>query len=117
MVAPNIFQHVDRARDSAARAQIEMLTAALDAYRLDNGRYPSAEQGLEALRREPLIEPRPGHWRGPYLRREVPADPWGNPYVYLNPGQANPWSFDLSSLGADGVPGGEADNADILGWE
>ena len=117
VVAPNVFQHVSTARDSAARAQIEMLGAALDAYRLDNGRYPSTEQGLESLRREPLLDPRPGRWRGPYLRREVPVDPWGNPYVYASPGTANPWAFDLLSLGADGQPGGENEDADILGWE
>lgn len=117
MVAPSVFQHVGTARDSAARAQIELLTAALDAYRLDNGRYPTTEQGLESLRREPLLDPKPARWRGPYIRREVPLDPWGMAYTYLSPGEANPWGFDLSSFGADGKQGGDGENADILGWQ
>jgi general secretion pathway protein G len=117
LVAPNVFQHLGTAQDAAARSQIEMLGAALDAFRLDNGRYPTTGQGLEALRGEPTAEPRPRNWRGPYLRREVPLDPWGNPYVYVSPGEANPQSYDLVSLGADGVEGGEGENADILSWE
>jgi general secretion pathway protein G len=90
-----------------------MLGAALDAYRLDNGRYPSTDQGLSALNTEPTMEPRPTNWRGPYLRKQVPNDPWGNPYVYTSPGSAA--GYDIVSLGADGVPGGEDENADIAG--
>jgi general secretion pathway protein G len=116
-VGPTVFQHVGSAKEAAARSQIEMLGAALDAYRLDNGRYPTTEQGLEALRREPLIEPRPSNWRGPYLRKDVPLDPWKNPYVYRSPGEANPWGYDLLSLGADGSPGGEGEARDIKSWE
>jgi general secretion pathway protein G len=116
LVAPNVFRHVGTAKDAAARSQIEMLGAALDAYRLDNGRYPTTAQGLDALWAEPVAEPRPGNWRGPYLRKAVPADPWGNAYVYVSPGEANPRGYDLLSLGADGAPGGEGEDADITSW-
>ncbi|TVP47026.1 MAG: type II secretion system protein GspG [Gemmatimonadales bacterium] len=117
LVAPNVFQHLGTAKDAAARSQMEMLGAALDAYRLDNGRYPTTAQGLAALREEPTIEPRPRSWNGPYLRRAVPLDPWDNPYVYIAPGEANPGSYDLVSYGADGTPGGEGENADIRSWD
>lgn len=117
LVAPNVFQHLGTARDAAARSQMEMLGAALDAYRLDNGRYPTTAQGLVALQEEPAAEPRPRNWRGPYLRRDVPLDPWDDPYVYLSPGEANPQSYDLIAYGLDGQPGGEGENADIRSWE
>jgi general secretion pathway protein G len=117
LVAPNVFSHLGTAKDAAARSQMEMLGAALDAYRLDNGRYPTSAQGLEALRSAPQFEPRPRNWREPYLRRAVPLDPWGNPYVYLSPGEANPNGYDLLTYGADGVPGGEGENADIRAWD
>ena len=117
LVAPNVFRHVFTAKDAAARSQIEMLGAALDAYRLDNGRYPTTEQGLAALWREPTIEPRPANWRGPYLRKDVPLDPWNHPYVFRSPGEANPWSYDLLSYGEDGQPGGEGDAGDITSWQ
>lgn len=117
LVAPNIFGHLGTAKDVAARSQMEMIGAALDAYRLDNGRYPSTAQGLESLRAEPSLEPRPRNWRGPYLRREVPLDPWEYPYSFASPGSANPQSYDLVSYGADGQPGGEGENADVLSWE
>ncbi|CAN5692132.1 GspG family T2SS major pseudopilin variant XcpT [soil metagenome] len=117
LVAPNVFQHLGTAKDAAARSQMEMLGAALDAYRLDNGRYPTTAQGLAALREEPAAEPRPRNWNGPYLRRAVPLDPWDNPYVYTAPGEANPGSYDLVSYGADGTPGGEGENADLRSWD
>jgi general secretion pathway protein G len=116
LVAPNVFRHVGTAQDATARAQIEMLGAGLDAYRLDNGRYPTTQQGLAALRVTPQSDPRPRAWRGPYLRRDVPLDPWGQAYQYASPGQANPNGFDLMSYGADGQLGGEGDNADITSW-
>jgi general secretion pathway protein G len=116
LVAPNVFRHVGGAKDSAARAQIEMLGAALDAYRLDNGRYPTTAQGLDALWQEPLVEPRPTNWRGPYLRKAVPADPWGNAYFYASPGDYNPRGYDLVSFGADGQPGGDGEDADVTSW-
>lgn len=117
LVVPNVFSHVETAKIEAARSQIELFGAALDAYRLHNGRYPTSEQGLEALRREPLSEPRPTSWRGPYLRKEIPLDPWGNPYVYRSPGEVNPWGYDLLSHAKDGRPGGDGEDADITSWE
>jgi len=113
LVAPNVFQHVGTAKDAVARSQIEMLGAALDAYRLDNGRYPSTQQGLDALWTLPTAEPRPSNWRGPYLRKPVPLDPWGIAYIYASPGEIHPTGYDLTSLGADNAVGGEGDNADI----
>jgi general secretion pathway protein G len=117
LVAPSIFRHVSTAKEQAARAQIELLGAALDSYRLDNGSYPTTAQGLEALRREPESDPRPPNWRGPYLRKEIPRDPWGHPYLYRSPGQANPWSYDLLTYGKDGEPGGTGEDADITSWQ
>lgn len=116
LVAPNVFRHVGTAMDATARSQIEMLGAALDAYRLDNGRYPTTQQGLQALVSAPSSDPRPRSWRGPYLRKDVPLDPWNNAYVYRSPGEANPNGFDLMSYAADGRPGGEGDDADITSW-
>jgi general secretion pathway protein G len=116
LVAPNVFQHVGTAKATTARAQMEELTTTLDAYRLDNGSYPTTEQTLNALWERPSIDP-PVNWRGPYLRKAVPLDPWGRPYVYVFPGQQNPNGFDLYSLGADGQPGGEGENEDILSWQ
>ncbi len=116
LVAPNIFQHVGAAKDATAKSQIEMLGAALDAYRLDNGRYPSTEQGLAALWEKPTSDP-PANWRSPYLRKPVPLDPWGRAYLYMSPGQVNPQGYDLLSYGADGKPGGDGEDADILSWK
>ena len=117
LVAPNVFRHVDRARDTTARAQIELLAAAVESYRLDNDVFPTTEQGLAALRTQPSTDPRPRDWRGPYLRREVPADPWGRPYLYRSPGVANPTSYDLLTLGRDGREGGTGEDADIVSWK
>src|SRR3954468_22053067 len=116
LVAPNIFQHVGAAKDATAKSQVEMLGAALDAYRLDNGRYPSTEQGLNALWEKPTIDT-PNNWRSPYLRKPVPIDPWGRPYIYFFPGQTNVNGYDLVSYGADGKPGGEGEDADITSWK
>ncbi len=116
LVAPNIFRHVGVAKEATARAQMEMLGAALDAYRLDSGSYPTTEQGLEALWQAPAggaaVE-----WRGPYLRKAVPLDPWGNGYAYASPGALNPDGFDLLSYGRDGRPGGTGEDADLKAWE
>lgn len=115
-VAPNLFRNVGDAKVVTAKAQIESLATALDSYRLDNGRYPSSAQGLSALWQRPSIDP-PANWTEPYLRKAVPNDPWGNPYVYVAPGRVNPSGFDLLSHGADGQPGGEGENADITSWK
>ena len=117
LVAPDVFRHVGTAKGATARAQIEMLGAALDAFRLDTGRYPSTEQGLVALWEQPSLPPRPVNWRGPYLRKPVPADPWGASYVYRAPGTESRTGYDLFSLGADGKPGGVGDDADIVSWK
>lgn len=115
LVAPEVFKHVGGARESTARSQIEMLGAALDAYRLHVGKYPTTQEGLQALRTAPAGAGT--RWRGPYLRKDIPLDPWGNPYVFRSPGEVNPTLYDLVSYGADGQPGGEQENADIKSWE
>jgi general secretion pathway protein G len=117
IVAPNVFKHVDTAKNVTAQAQISTLGAALDAYRLDNGRYPTTEQGLASLWTQPATAPRPSNWRGPYLRQPPPADPWGASFVYRFPGEHTPNGFDLSSMGADGASGGTGDAADITSWK
>jgi general secretion pathway protein G len=117
IVAPNVFKHVDTAKNVAAQAQIATLGAALDAYRLDNGRYPTTEQGLASLWQQPATAPRPSNWRGPYLRQPPPADPWGASFVYRFPGEHTPNGFDLSSMGADGAPGGTGEAADVTSWK
>ena len=116
LVAPNVFRHVGAAKDATAKSQIEMLGAALDAFRLDNGRYPTSDEGLDALWEQPRSDELP-NWRGPYLRKAVPLDPWGTAYAYDWPGQANPTGYDLVSYGADGQPNGEGENADITSWQ
>jgi general secretion pathway protein G len=117
LVAPRVIGKLAVAKDKAAHAQIELLGTALDSYRLDNGTYPSTQQGLEALWTKPATSPEARHWAGPYLKKRVPQDPWGNSYVYRSPGETNPESYDLLSLGADGAPGGEDENGDIKSWE
>lgn len=113
-----IFGQVDTARITTAEAQIKQLESALEFYRLDNGRYPTTEQGLRALVEKPGTAPEPRRWRPEgYLQGgQVPLDPWGEPYQYQQPGVQNPQTFDLWSLGADSAPGGEGANADIGNW-
>lgn len=115
-VAPAVMSRIGDARQVAARSQLEMIATALETYRLDVGRYPTTAQGLEALWKKPTLPPVPDNWRGPYLTKPVPADPWGNPYQYRFPGEKNPGGYDLASLGADGRAGGEAENADLHNW-
>lgn len=117
LVAPNVFTHVGEAKNVTARSQIEMLGAALDAYRLDNGRYPTTAQGLAALWQSPTQDPRPSSWKGPYLRKEVPLDPWGRAYAYMCPGEHNTAGYDLVSLGSDGQQGGDGEAGDIVSWK
>lgn len=114
LVSPMVFRNVGDAKRTAARAQIEIFALALESYRLDTDRYPTSEQGLAALRTAPGDAG--STWRGPYLRKEVPPDPWGHPYVYRSPGEVNPESYDLLSLGRDGEPGGEGEDEDIESW-
>lgn len=113
-----IFGQVDTARITTAEAQIKQLESALEFYRLDNGRYPTTEQGLRALVEKPGTAPEPRRWRPEgYLQGgQVPLDPWGEPYQYQQPGVQNPQTFDLWSLGADSAPGGEGADADVGNW-
>lgn len=111
IVAPRFFGQVGKSEVKVAAAQIRALEDALDQYRLDVGRYPSSEQGLAVLMAQPTGEAR---WHGPYLKKAVPNDPWGNPYQYSNPGQHG--EYDLYSLGKDGQPGGTGEAADIGNW-
>jgi len=110
-VAPKFFAHIGRSEVKVARAQIDSLEKALEAYRLDLGAYPSTEQGLAALVQRPANEPR---WSGPYLKKGVPADPWGRPYQYRQPGEHG--DFDLLSHGKDGQPGGTDEAQDVVNW-
>jgi general secretion pathway protein G len=117
LVGPRILGRVTEAKSATAKTQLSLLETALDNYRLDVGSYPTTEQGLDALEKAPTREPVPINWRGPYLRRDVPVDPWGRPYIYKSPGEHNPTSFDLSTLGRDGQPGGEGEDADVMNWK
>ncbi len=108
-VGPRYFAQLSKSERQTAKAQIESLGKALDAYRLDTGRYPSTEVGLNALVVKPNTDTK---WNGPYLQKQVPPDPWGNPYVYRAPGQDGA-EFDLISVGKDGQAGGEGEAADV----
>jgi general secretion pathway protein G len=112
LVAPKMFGKTEKAKQKAAQAQIAYFESALDTYRLDVGKFPSVEQGLRALRVNPDESEK---WEGPYLPKEIPLDPWGNPYVYKYPGEHG--YYDLISYGADGLPGGEGENTDIVNWK
>lgn len=112
LVAPKFFGKLEKSRQNTAKAQIELFGAALDGFRLDNGFYPSTDQGLEALRGKPDgLE----NWAGPYLPKAIPKDPWGHEYVYQNPGEHG--EYDLMSYGRDGQLGGEGEDADMVSWE
>lgn len=115
IVAPALFGNIGEARRGTARSQIQILSLALDAYRLDNESFPTTEQGLESLRTIPSADP-PPNWKGPYLRQLVPLDPWGKPYLYVSPGVANPNAYDLYTLGKDGKTGGDGEDADLTSW-
>ncbi|HEU4700010.1 MAG TPA: type II secretion system major pseudopilin GspG [Gemmatimonadales bacterium] len=113
VVAPMVFGHVSDAKATAARAQIEIFGLALDQFRLDSDDYPTTAQGLAALERRPDGAPQPRNWRGPYLKKRVPMDPWGRPYVYTYPVPDRPGTYDLRTLGRDGKPGGQGEDADV----
>lgn len=116
LIIPRIMGRPDEARQAKARIMIEGIETALKLYRLDNGFYPSTEQGLKALVEASTIQPLPRNWReGGYLEKgKVPKDPWGNDFAYLCPGTYG--EFDLLSYGADGQPGGDGKNKDITNW-
>lgn len=111
LVFPKLIPKVGKGKQSAAKAQIELLGQALDQFRLDTGRYPTTSEGLNALVTDPGI---PG-WDGSYLKKGVPNDPWGRPYHYESPGTHG--DYDLISYGVDGAPGGEGENKDLNSWE
>ena len=112
LVGPKLFGKLTMAKQKSAQAQIELFGSALDAFRLDTGRYPTTEEGLKVLREKPSgVE----KWAGPYLPKEIPSDPWGKPYLYKSPGEHG--EYDLASLGLDGVEGGEGENQDVVSWK
>lgn len=110
-VGPRYFAQIGKSEIKVARAQIDALEKSLDQFRLDTGHYPTMEEGLSALVTRPASEAK---WDGPYLKKSVPMDPWGNPYVYRIPGEHG--EFDLLSYGKDGQLGGEAEAADVTNW-
>ena len=112
LVVPQFIKQEEKATAKATKAQIELFGTALDTFRLDVGRYPTSQEGLQALTQKPGGVER---WDGPYLKKEVPPDPWNKPYVYKSPGEHGP--YDIVSYGADGVPGGEGTGRDITSWE
>ena len=111
-VGPRYFAQIGKSETKVARAQIDSLEKCLDQYRLDTGHYPTSEQGLAALNLQPSGEL---NWGGPYLKKAVPMDPWGRPYIYRQPGDHG--EFDLSSNGKDGQPGGTGDAVDVTNWQ
>ncbi|HEX7232252.1 MAG TPA: type II secretion system major pseudopilin GspG [Candidatus Binatia bacterium] len=112
LVVPQFIKQEEKATAKATKAQIELFGTALDTFRLDVGRYPTTQEGLAALTQKPASADR---WDGPYLKKEVPPDPWGKPYIYKSPGDHGP--YDIVSYGADGAPGGEENNRDVTSWE
>ncbi|PPD56773.1 MAG: type II secretion system protein GspG [Methylotenera sp.] len=111
IAAPKLFSQIGKSETKTASAQIEALGLGLDQYRIDVGQYPTTEQGLIALNKNPGNAPK---WAGPYLKKSVPNDPWGKPYIYKSPGEHG--DYDLSTLGKDGQLGGTSDAEDVLSW-
>lgn len=110
-VGPRYFGQIGKAQSKSALAQIDALGKAVETYRLDVGRFPSTQEGLDAL----IVAPQgASHWQGPYLKKGVPVDPWGRPYLYKSPGEHS--DFDITSYGRDGAPGGTGEDADIVNW-
>jgi general secretion pathway protein G len=113
LVGPRVMKYLGSANTDTARLQVENLSSALDQYRLEVGRYPTTDEGLQALIEPPPDAPR---WNGPYLRKNIiPKDPWGNDYQYRAPGEHG--SFDLYSLGADNAEGGTGEDQDLVSWQ
>jgi general secretion pathway protein G len=113
LVGPRMFRRADEAKVTAAKAQMNSFSTALGAYKLDTSQFPSTDQGLNALRVKPEGL---DQWNGPYLPKDIPPDPWGRPYLYKYPGEHGD-EPDIISYGADGQPGGDGINADILSWK
>lgn len=112
IVGPKLFKNINKSEVATAKAQVDTFIKALDTFRIDTGRYPSAEEGLAALSTRPNGLQ---GWNGPYLKKDAPVDPWGSPYQYVMPGQHND-DYDVYSLGKDKKQGGEDDNKDIGNW-
>ena len=112
LVGPRMFGKTGKAKQKAAKAQISLFETAVDTYRLDVGRFPTTDQGLKALRERPENESK---WDGPYLPKDIPLDPWGNEYEFKSPGEHG--DYDIVSFGADGAPGGEGEDSDIVSWK
>ena len=110
-VGPKYFEQIGKSENKTAKAQIDALGKALDQYRIDTGRYPSSEQGLSALYKKPSNEPK---WSGPYLKKNIPNDPWDKPYLFKSPGEHG--DYDLYTLGKDGQLGGEKESEDVVNW-
>lgn len=117
LIVPRVVGRGEDARRAKAVSDIESIGTALDLYAADNGRYPTTEQGLAALRDTPTRPPMPRAWNGPYLKKALPIDPWGGEYVYESPGRHDPRTYDLFSYGAGGQPGGSGNASDITSWE
>jgi general secretion pathway protein G len=115
IVGPSVFRNVGDANVVSARSQLEVFAVALESFRIDVGRYPTSEEGLQALRTRPAENA--SSWRGPYLRKTVPPDPWGRTYRYASPGTANADSYDVFTLGRDGDVGGVGEDADVTSWD
>ena len=113
LVGPRFIRQEEKAKVKAARAQVELLGTALDTFRLDCGRYPTSQEGLAAMRQRPFGLER---WDGPYMKKDIPKDPWDRPYYYRSPGEGGR-PYDILSYGADGAPGGDSDNRDVTSWE
>lgn len=111
LVGPKLFSKVGGSKQSAAKAQIELLGHALDQFRLDAGRYPTTQEGLNSL----MVNPGANNWAGPYLKKALPQDPWQKSYVYTSPGTHG--EYDITSYGRDGSPGGEGEDKDVNSWE
>lgn len=112
LVAPRLFGKLETSKQKIAKTQINLIETALDMFRLDVGRYPTTQEGLKVLWKNPGNIP---NWQGPYLKKPIEKDPWGHPYIYICPGKHG--AYDLYSLGADGKPGGTGENKDITSWE
>lgn len=112
LVGPALVERLKPAKRTVAQSQIEEFMSALDSFYIDVGRYPTTDEGLQALREKPAGA---RNWKGPYLKKELPNDPWGNAYVYRSPGHNG--GFEILSYGADGKEGGEGENADVTSWE
>lgn len=115
IIGPELFSRVSQANQTAAANQLDVFKVALNNYRLDNREYPSTDPGLEALVKNPYSSS--SNWSGPYLeQKEIPLDPWGNKYQYMEPGEHNDHNYDLWSFGSDGQEGGKDEAADVTNW-